>query len=49
VLDKTRIGSNKNRTITFSSEFDSGNCEEIKKLEDFKVFPLFSISNLNKY
>ncbi len=43
IRDDTRISGGKSRQVIFSSEFDSGNCEEVKKIEDFKVPPPYFI------
>jgi len=48
IRDESRMGGHKMRTVVFSSEFDSGNLLEVKKLEDFKVIifnsPLFILT-----
>ena len=37
IKDKSRLNTNKNRKVTFSSDFDSGNLEQVTKVEEFKV------------
>ena len=39
IRDEDKASKNKNRHITFSSDFDSGNMGDLEKIEDFVVSP----------